>query len=799
MVWLAIGVAGVACLVGLYTSVFPLSPHDWTVSRSEAAAIAGERFNDLGDPVADAYTVVRLEGSNQFEWYALTTAEVDQLENWRDSLAAQEVTHWAVYHYAPGAGANEWTYKAAISLDGRVLELQFRPDDDFDASEIADVNLITAQGLADEFLIGQGFDLDRFTVPEERQQTVGDRQERRLRYRSLDTLTPGDAPFGIEVGLAGSRVLGVRTWFDNPRSQEYSARVQPAGLLGQLKFLFTIPAVILLAPIFLRRYHRGELGVDRGVRVMLVLLGITALFVVMIAKGIAEGFDFGIFSRRQNSFVIGTQHFFLFYLPVALGAFLSWSVGESICREKWGHKLAAFDSVMKGWWFNSTVARSAFRGTMAGLGLVGLELIGYQLVQSAGGESTFQFMLGPFYEASALPGLAMVLFFLCFAIQIELYARLFLLSFLNRRVGRVIAAVAASLFATVFFFVSGTAAVPVIASLALSFVVQLVLVGLFLRFDLLTTLMAVVVNALVFHAYPWVTADDSWVQLQGVIPLLFAVAPLLLTVRYLTGNREFEYRYDDIPPHVRRIADRERQRVELETARNIQSSILPDLPPRLNGIDLAHAYVPATEVGGDFYDVLALEDGRLAVAVGDVAGHGVSSGLVMSMAKSALAVQVTFDPQVRSVFGTLNRMVYQSARKRMLTTLVYAVIDPQTGTAEYASAGHLFPYRIRANGDVVALESVSYPLGVRSTIDVTVRAEKLDPGDTLFLFSDGVVEGRAEESDDMFGFERLEDSLRRHAGGGVDALRDGVLHDLNEFTRRSAQEDDVTILVARVA
>ena len=179
--------------------------------------------------------------------------------------------------------------------------------------------------------------------------------------------------------------------------------------------------------------------------------------------------------------------------------------------------------------------------------------------------------------------------------------------------------------------------------------------------------------------------------------------------------------------------------MELETARRIQTSILPELPPELNGVQLSHSYIPATEVGGDFYDVLALEDGRLAVAVGDVAGHGVSSGLVMSMAKSALAVQVSFNPEVEAVFTTLNRMVYQSARKRLLTTLCYAVIDADKREMSYASAGHLFPYRITGKNEVYALESISYPLGVRDEIDVRVRSAKLEAGDYLFLFSDGVV------------------------------------------------------------
>ncbi len=798
--WLAVGIVGLVALVGLYPRLFPLAPTDWTISRPEAINIALERFYDLGEPVEDPYVVVQLAGSSAFEWYALETATPEHLAEWRRSRPAQDVTFWRVRVYAPQSKPGEWTYQAAIGLDGRVLELAHQLDEDNEADEDGSIDLATAEALGEEFLLRQGFDLTKLGVPIERLQTVVNRLERTLRYESLESTNGEASPYGVEVTLADERVLGVRTWFDNPLQDEFAARVQPAVLLGNAKFLFTILSLVLVAPLFIRRYHLGEIGVGRGLRIMLVLGGMLFTLALMTLGASSEGTSFGnVLSRRWTTWLVALQFMIIFYLPIAVATFLSWGVGESICRERWGHKLAAFDSMMKGMWANRTVASSMFRGTMAGLGLIGLLFLGQLGVVAVGGKTLFNFNMGPFYEGSFFPGIAIVLLIVGFALQMELYGRLLAVAILSRPLGKVFGAVAAALFATVFFFSSGVGVVPLLPSLALAFVIQLALVCLFLRFDLLTSLLASVVSGLVLSAYPWLLAEDVWVQVQGVIPALLAFVPMLATVRYLGSERRFEYRYDDIPPHVRRIADRERQRVELDTARNIQASILPQLPPRLNGVDLSHAYIPATEVGGDFYDVLALEDGRLAMAVGDVAGHGVSSGLVMSMAKSALAVQVTFDPRVRSVFGTLNRMVYQSARKRMLTTLVYAVMDPQTGETEYASAGHLFPYRIKGNGDVIALESVAYPLGVREVIDVTVRSEKLDPGDILFLYSDGVVEGRAEGSDDLFGFERLQESLKRHAGGGVDALRNGVLEDLREFTKNGPQEDDVTILVAKVA
>jgi serine phosphatase RsbU (regulator of sigma subunit) len=170
----------------------------------------------------------------------------------------------------------------------------------------------------------------------------------------------------------------------------------------------------------------------------------------------------------------------------------------------------------------------------------------------------------------------------------------------------------------------------------------------------------------------------------------------------------------------------------------------------------------------------------------------------MSMVRSALAVQVTFDPDVPAVFHTLNRLVFQSARRRLLTTLTYAVLDPQRRQLLYASAGHLFPYRVTRDGKVYELEAGSHPLGVRADVHPAVRLEKLEAGDSVVLLSDGVVEAHPDHTEEPFGFSRLAESLSRHASGGPQALLRGVLADLTLYTRGAPREDDVTVVALRL-
>jgi hypothetical protein len=795
LLWLVAGALALVVTLRLFSSVFPWVPLGWKTDREEAIVIAGERLRDLAPEVEDGYVVALVDSDTLVERQLTRSSKAAHSPAVHDQRLDAATAHWLVRVYPPGAGAGEWARMARVSMDGEILALRLR----LRAEETGEtIDPAVARREADAFLTAQAFDHAAFGEPVLRTQSLRSRVDTTLRYPYRESVLPANVPYGVEVTFAGRQLAGFERFLEEPEIEKVRAELQPGALLGMARIMSLLLLLVVVAVPFLKRYHAGEIGVRRGLQVFAFLLALGLVLVIAAGRAIAEGWGLGVLTRQQTTGAVVVQMVLFHFLPLAWVGFLAWSVGESLCRERWGAKLAAFDALFQRDWFNATVARSALRGTALGLLLSAAILALVAFLRRWGVWAPFDLNYGPWWPAVRWPGVGLVITCVLYAVVGELFGRLFLLPILVRRLGLWMGGLLAAVIASVVLFGGLLFLLPTSYTFGLAVLVGGVGVVVFLRYDLLTSMLTAIVSAIASSAAPMVLADDVGLQVQGGLALLFAGLPMLLSLRSLFSGREFVYRYDDVPPHVRRIAERERQRVELETAREIQSSILPDLPSQLNGVELAHLYLPATEVGGDFYDVLALEDGRLAVAVGDVAGHGVSSGLVMSMTRSALAVQTTFDPEVEAVFRTLNRVVFQSARRRLLATLCYALIDPRRREMQFASAGHLFPYRVTAEGGVDSLESVSYPLGVRNPLEIRPRAAKLGSGDTLVMFSDGLIEARAEGSEEQYGFDRLEESLTRHAGKAPGQLRDALLDDVQRFTRGAQREDDLTIVILRM-
>lgn len=241
------------------------------------------------------------------------------------------------------------------------------------------------------------------------------------------------------------------------------------------------------------------------------------------------------------------------------------------------------------------------------------------------------------------------------------------------------------------------------------------------------------------------------------------------------------------------LADR-----ELKIAREIQQHFLPQVSEIKTGIDVACKNIPAREVSGDFYDVICLDDKKTGIMIGDVSGKGVPASLYMVRAISDARFLAPRSHSPAGLLTELNRRLVRDSRFGIFTTLLYLDMNPEAGTAVYASAGH-HPILHRQSG-TGALESMrgesGVPLGLFEEAVFPENKLALATGDAYFLYTDGITEARNSQGDE-FGLDRLMKSVRG-AGRSAQEYSDRILADLASFTRGAEQHDDVTLVTLRV-
>jgi serine phosphatase RsbU (regulator of sigma subunit) len=246
-----------------------------------------------------------------------------------------------------------------------------------------------------------------------------------------------------------------------------------------------------------------------------------------------------------------------------------------------------------------------------------------------------------------------------------------------------------------------------------------------------------------------------------------------------------------VEQHVR-IEERARMEQEMQTAGYIQRSLLPKEVPVLPGWQLVPFYQPAREVGGDFYDVLLLSDGRLGLVIGDVSGKGVPAALVMASTCTMLRAAAQGNPAPGEVLARVNELLHSTIPASMFVTCFYGVLDPHSGCMHYANAGHDWPFR-HSKGGVAELKATGMPLGMLPRTSYDEHEEAMESGDSVLFYSDGLVEAH-NSAHAMFGLPHLKEFLGTHPGGT--ALIDDLHNELASFTGPNwEQEEDVTLVV----
>ncbi|MBI1807745.1 MAG: fused response regulator/phosphatase [Ignavibacteria bacterium] len=241
-------------------------------------------------------------------------------------------------------------------------------------------------------------------------------------------------------------------------------------------------------------------------------------------------------------------------------------------------------------------------------------------------------------------------------------------------------------------------------------------------------------------------------------------------------------------------------RRDLSIATRIQQSILPrKFPPfpDRHEMEIFADMVPAKEVGGDFYDFFFLDDDRLAFVIGDVSGKGVPAAIFMAVSRTllrALAVQ-NMDPG--ECLRRMNTMLIPESETSMFVTVFYGILNTRTGEVQYSNGGHNSPYILRGHGTVEPLEGTGgLIVGILPHLDYDVKTIHLDPGDALFMYTDGVTETR-DYNGNEFSDSRLGEFLRRVKDSSLKEIIRWMVEEVNTFSSGVPQADDITILMLR--
>lgn len=235
---------------------------------------------------------------------------------------------------------------------------------------------------------------------------------------------------------------------------------------------------------------------------------------------------------------------------------------------------------------------------------------------------------------------------------------------------------------------------------------------------------------------------------------------------------------------------------ELNFATDIQTNLLPKSNPQIDGFDIAGKSIPAKEVGGDYYDFISIDENKNAICLGDISGKGLPAAMLMANLQATLRGQAIFSSSSGECLTRANKLLYRSTDRQKFATLFYGILDSPKDIFHFSNAGHDPPFFIDSNKQVTRLTKGGTVLGFMEEYQFEEDSIKLNTGDTVIIYSDGITEA-LNEQDEEFGEERflaiIKDSILLKAVNIIEAVFDAV----KAFVQDVPQSDDITIVVIK--
>ncbi len=623
------------------------------------------------------------------------------------------------------------------------------------------------------------------------QSVVPRHAQRRLDYvfRWVDREQPAGEEVGYFVEIAGDRVAGYGFEYQVPAPYADPPWLVRIAWVPTLLLYVTMVVVVLF--VLIKKLRADEITFRPGLA--FALLGAVAMCGRLMLG-------------QREEWLLEVAVVLLLSLPVVAPILLVLvSTADSTAREVWPGKLLSLDAVRAGRLAHRHFGMALVRGVAIGVLAAGL---GVAALKGATLLTRFSFVdVSPAHQevAATMPGLYVFCGLLLDALFVTFALVLFLPSFLARyvvgrwRVGSIAAAVwAAGLIGGGYFAVW-----PWWLSLLVKLVIAAIFVGGMLCFDFVTAAVGYLIFGVVMEGLPLAAAAEQSVQQNGVALLL--LAPVLMVLGLVASRRSVgqEELARLAPVYVRRVNERLRLQRELEVARRVQLSFLPRVVPEIPGLEIASTCLPATEVGGDYFDFVALGPHRLGVAIGDVSGKGISAAFYMTLTKGFFRSQARLFDSPREVLIRINELFCENVERRHFVSMVYGIFDTQRRTFRFARAGHNPIVRACARQghyDVLCPKGIALGLTSGPLFAQVIEEQEVPvgPGDYFVFYTDGFTEAMDRRNEE-FGEERLYALVAEHAGNSSRQLLRAVERRVRSFIGGMPQHDDMTMVVVHVA
>ena len=594
--------------------------------------------------------------------------------------------------------------------------------------------------------------------------------------------------------------VGVRVLPDgNLLSMEYTFEHDEAAqgvitVMSGLRAMFYLFAFFWIVILLFIRFRLRLVDIKAAILVA-VLAGMIFPLLLFLEQLYSHIHSFGVIDFSFLLMMIIPVGFFA--AITSIGFFAVTAIADSITRQNWPDKLRTIDLLRVGHFVNIPLGLNLVRGISYGfivallwcLALIYLPGASITVDESFSAESTYLPFISEVLGNFAIYFLVAQVVFLIFVGQLKS----------NLKSPFLLIATSSFIFILLYPFSFDVATVS--AEMATAGVAGLALGLIYWRDDFLTTFIALFVFATLISTSPgWLISSSPDIIVFVVFLSVVLIGFVLGSYNILKGKQVRELP-DFVPEYIQELAKEDRIKQELQIARKVQSSFLPDKTPNVEGLDIAAICKPAYETGGDYYDFIELDENKMAITVGDVSGKGIEAAFYMTFIKGVLHALFHESGSTIDVLSKTNKLFRQNANRGTFISLIFGIFDKKSSTFCFSRAGHnpliyynnkkkkLFEYQPNGIAIGMADEEIFRK-------HITEQKIELSDGDVLILFTDGVVEA-ISKTNKVYGDRRLHNLIKKNYKVSSKELIKKFEIDLKKFGEKSEQHDDMTMVVIK--